>query len=269
MQLSYVLAAALTATTASTTSILLPLYVYPSSLGWWNSVYDAVASHPSVEFHIILNPSDGPGGSNPGFNNDWIIGVSKLNSYANVQTFGYVTVDYKSRPLADIAADINNWDAWNDYAAADISIDGIFFDETPNWRDARGADDVSFMAQLVEVADVGEFHTIFNLGQASNHNEYFELADTIVIWENTALVYKSLVLKEVVAGGVTDKSSVLIHHFNASSLTTTWARRWIANMVEIGLESFAIVNLDWAHANSDDAPLGIGMLADMLDSVQG
>ncbi|KAI3394177.1 hypothetical protein diail_3132 [Diaporthe ilicicola] len=270
MQFSFFLAAVLTATAACETSILLPLYVYPTTLGSaWNSVYDAIASHPSIEFHIILNPESGPGGSTPGFNTDWITAVSKLRSYYNVETFGYVHVDYGTRPVEDITEDINDWDAWNDYSAADISIDGIFFDETPNNLGAAGANDVAFMSRLVEAADVGEFHAIFNLGQASNHTEYFDLADTVVIFENTASSTRDSVLGDIVSGAVPSKSAILIHHFDDSDLPTSWALRWITNMVARGLSSFAIVNSDWEHANSDDAPLGIDTLADMLESIQG
>ncbi|KAK2609645.1 hypothetical protein N8I77_003138 [Diaporthe amygdali] len=269
MQIFFTIFAVLSATTASATSILLPLYLYPSPLGWWDSVYDAIAAHPSVDFQIILNPDSGPGGSTPGYNSDWITATSKLHSYDNVETYGYVPINYGARTLADTTTDIENWNGWNNYTAADISVDGLFFDETPNWMGARGVDDVSFMEQLVQLADQGGYRKIFNIGQASNHDEYFSIADTVVIFEGVAMLYKNAVLNVVAADGLTGKSSVLIHHFDGSRLTTRWAMNWMTNMLERNLSSFVIVNTDWSNANSDDAPMGIGMLADMLESIQG
>lgn len=269
MQIRSFYYAILAATTASATKILLPLYIYPIPLDRWSSIYDAIATHPSIDFQIIINPSSGPGGSTPGYNSHWITAVSKLHTYDNVDTLGYVRVGYGAKALGDITTDLSNWDGWNHYTAADITIDGIFFDETPNWQGTKGANDVSFMQQLSQLADLGGYSKVFNLGQASNHDEYFNIADTVVIFENTAEWYNDTVLDNAAAEGVAEKSAVLIHHFQESNLTTGYAVRWIIDMVQKGLGSFAIVNTDWNNANSNDAPMGIGILADMLESVQG
>ncbi|KKY35406.1 putative cell surface spherulin 4-like protein [Diaporthe ampelina] len=269
MQSLYLFSALLAATTASATRILLPLYVYPSPGTAWNSIYNAIETHPSIDFSIIINPSSGPGGSTPGYNSHWITAVSKLHTYDNVDALGYVRVGYGAKALTDITADISNWDAWNHYTEADITIDGIFFDETPNWQGTKGANDVSFMQQLAQLADHGGYSKVFNLGQASNHDEYFHIADMVIIFENTAEAYNNTVLNKVVADGVTGKSAVLLHHFEGSSLTSGFAVRWLMDMVNKGLGSFAIVNTDWTHSNSDAAPMGIGILADMLESVLG
>lgn len=269
MHLRSFYSAVLAAATASATKILLPLYIYPIPLDRWSSIYDAIATHPSIDFQIVINPSSGPGGSTPGYNNHWISAVSKLHAYDNVDTLGYVRVGYGAKALADITTDITNWDGWNHYTAADITIDGIFFDETPNWQGTKGANDVSFMQQLAELADHGGYSKVFNLGQASNHDEYFSIADTVIIFENTAEWYNDTVLATAAAEGVTRKSAVLIHHFATSGLTSGFAVRWVMDMVRKGLGSFAIVNTDWNNANSNVAPMGIGTLADMLESVQG
>lgn len=268
MQSLYFISAVLAATAASATRILLPLYVYPSPPGW-NTIFDAIATHPSIDFQIVLNPSTGPGGSTPGYNIHWINAVSQLHTYDNVDALGYVSAGYGDRDLADITTDIDNWDLWNHYAEADITVDGIFFDETPNWNGTRGTYDVSFMEQVTQLADNGGYSKVFNLGQACSHDEYFNIADTVVIFEDSAELYNDTVLDDVVADGVAGKSAVLIHHFEDSSLTSGFAVRWVLNMVNKGLGSFAIVNTDWTHANLDVAPMGIGILADMLESVLG
>lgn len=266
MQSIYFFAAVLAATSSSATKILLPLYVYPSPPNW-NTIFDAIATHPSIDFQIVLNPSTGPGGSTPGYNIHWINAVSTLHTYDNVDTLGYVSAGYGDRNLADITADIDDWDLWNYYTEADITIDGIFFDETPNWNGTRGTYDVSFMQQVTQLADQGGYSKVFNLGQACSHDEYFSIADTVVIFEDSAEYYNDTVLDDVVADGVVGKSAVLIHHFEESSLTSGFAVSWVLNMVNKGLGSFAIVNTDWTQANSDAEPMGIGILADLLVSV--
>lgn len=269
MQICSFYSAMLAVSTASATKILLPLYIYPIPLDRWTPIYDAIAAHPSIDFQIVINPSSGPGGSTPGYNSHWITAVSKLHTYGNVDTLGYVRVGYGAKALEDITTDLNNWDGWNNYTAVDITIDGIFFDETPNWQGTKGANDVSFMEQLSQLADNGGYSKVFNLGQASNHDEYFNIADTVVIFENTAEWYNDTVLANAAAEGVAEKSAVLIHHFAGSNLTSGFAVRWVVDMVRKGLGSFVIVNTDWNNANSNVAPMGIGILADMLESVQG
>ena len=54
--------AGLSTVLASSTSVLLPLYVYPSP-GVWNPVFDAITAHPNVLFYVVVNPDSGPGAS--------------------------------------------------------------------------------------------------------------------------------------------------------------------------------------------------------------
>lgn len=266
MRSLYFCSAVLAAITASATKILLPLYVYPAPPGW-DPIFNAIATHPSIDFQVVINPASGPGGSTPGYNIHWIDAVSQLHTYDNVDALGYVSAGYGDRTLEDINTDISNWDLWNHYTEADITIDGIFFDETPNWNGTRGVADVPYMEQVAQLAVPGGYSKVFNLGQDCSHDEYFQIADTVIIFENTAEEYNTTVLDDYVAEGVAGKSAVLIHHFEESSLTSGFAVRWVLDMVNEGLGSFAIVNTDWEHANSDVAPMGIGILADLLDSV--
>lgn len=104
---------------ASATSVLLPLYIWPSDSSW-APVYNAVSAHPSVTFLVIVNPGDGPGAGSMSASSprklstmvsliamefkgrvadlataypesDYISAVAKLNSYSNVKTIGYVS----------------------------------------------------------------------------------------------------------------------------------------------------------------------------------
>lgn len=169
------------------TKVLLPLYIYPSWQGWWNNVFAAVGANPNVTFQIILNPLNGPGGTTPGYNSDWVAGVSRLNSYRNVHTLGYVHTSYNARDRADVEADVAAWAGWNAYVARNISVNGIFFDEVPNWATPRnGKNDVAYMANLTAYskaqfgARAPRFQTIYNVGTKSVHPEYFTQADYVV-----------------------------------------------------------------------------------------
>lgn len=169
------------------TKVLLPLYVYPSWQGWWNNIYTTVAANPNITFQIILNPSNGPGGDTPGYNSDWVTGVSKLNSYYNVHTLGYVHTSYNQRTLADVKTDVAAWAGWNTYKAQNISVNGVFFDETPNWNPSQnGINDIDYMGNLTAYAKAQfnttapRFATIFNVGTKTVHPEYFHQADYVV-----------------------------------------------------------------------------------------
>ncbi|KAH7720219.1 cell surface spherulin 4-like protein [Aphelenchoides avenae] len=126
---SFVVVLASLGTVASAaTSVLLPLYVYPSN-GGWDPVYAAVSANPSVDFLVVVNPDSGPGaGTYP--NSDYVTGIAKLNSYSNVKTIGYVHTTYGKDPTSVIEKNITKYAGWSDYTSQNIAVQGIFFDET-------------------------------------------------------------------------------------------------------------------------------------------
>lgn len=165
---------------AQATNVLLPLYVYPSWTGNWNYFYNIIAAHPQLDFDIIINPWNGPGGeSGVGFNSDYIKGVAQLNAYHNAHLFGYVHTSYGSRSTDDVNQDTAYWAAWSSYTAEDISVTGIFFDEVPN-NSNNGNQDVEYMTKITDYAYslfdklTHEMETIYNVGQKSVHPEYFD-----------------------------------------------------------------------------------------------
>lgn len=256
------------------TKLLLPLYVYPSWQGWWNNIYAAIAANPDLEFQVIVNPSNGPGSSDPGYNSDYIKGVSELHTYPNVHTFGYVYTSYGSRSKADVNQDTSYWAGWNTYTAANISINGIFFDETPNWIGQNGANDVSYMAEVTEYAhslfdsEAYAFELIYNVGQQSNHLEYFDddMADYVVVFENYAAQFNSLVLQNNVPAGLADKSSILLHDFttNNNPLPDSDVQQWLQEFSNAGIGSAHILNYGYNEAESSDMPAAIGFVASIL-----
>jgi hypothetical protein len=112
------------------TSILLPLYKYPSHWDAAEYIWDEVAAAQSqVNITAIINPNNGSGGAAP--NSDYQVGITALRD-AGVTMLGYVGTCwanseqnascYNTRTLDSIKADIKTY-------ADHFNIQGIFFDE--------------------------------------------------------------------------------------------------------------------------------------------
>lgn len=261
----------LSTSTALATKLLLPLYVYPSFEGWWDNVYTAIGNNPDVEFQIIINPSNGPGGSTPGYNSDWISGVAQLNAFPNVHTFGYVYTSYNARAETDVDQDTADWALWNTYGGANISVNGIFFDEAPNWTGGQGAGDVAYMTSITRYAEsqfAGQsaFQVIYNTGANPVHPEYFVLADYTVVFENYATAFNSDVLDKNVPSGQADKASILLHDFMASKLPDEAVQDWLDQIVAAGIGSANILDYGYDQANSADKPADVESVAGFLSS---
>ncbi|CAN8095274.1 unnamed protein product [Discula destructiva] len=272
MQAIYLLPLVLSAVQA--TNLLLPLYVYPSWLGYWDYIYDTIAQNPDLEFDIIINPSNGPGGSSgPGYNSDYVSGVAHLNTYPNVHLFGYVHTSYGGRSRDEVNQDTAYWADWSTYTAADISVAGIFFDEVPNDRDA-GLQDVAYMADITDYAYslfdklTPEMETIYNVGQECRHPEYFDndMADYVIVFENYASEFSSAVLRDNVPVGAERKSSILIHDFinTTHSIPDSMVTQWLQEFSDAGIGSGHILNYSYAEADSKDSPADLGSVARAL-----
>ncbi|KAF3190077.1 hypothetical protein TWF225_002570 [Orbilia oligospora] len=111
-------------------SITVPLYSYPGDGAQdWAPVFKALNSSASTKFTIIINPDNGPGSGDPDIN--FQTGIKKLKSFSNAQVFGYVHQSYGKRPVADVQADLLAYAAWR-APNIGITLDGIFFDESPD-----------------------------------------------------------------------------------------------------------------------------------------
>lgn len=178
----------------SATGILLPLYLYPSTV-WddgaanWKPVYDAIAQNPSVDWQVVINPSNGPGLSGlPGDNDvNYINGTAQFNALPHVRTIGYVRTLNGASPLSEVEANITTWATWNSYASNNISIHGIFFDET---IEPSGISDGSNIAYLTSATNFARqafgstpIVTICNFG-AKPDPRYYSICDEVVVFES-------------------------------------------------------------------------------------
>lgn len=134
--------------------MLIPLYIYPTP-GAWDPLYSAsvhspdtlriplfsytflicarIKSHPSVDFIVVINPASGPGAF-PLPDSIYTQEITKLNTYANVRTIGYVPMGYGRTPIEKTYADIAKYVGWGD-RNPNIAMQGIFLDESPQVSD--------------------------------------------------------------------------------------------------------------------------------------
>ncbi|ETS82556.1 hypothetical protein PFICI_04432 [Pestalotiopsis fici W106-1] len=123
-------ASSLTSTSAmASMTIVVPLYIYPIADISWAKLFTAIELRLDVSFIVVINPNSGPGsGTAP----DYYYGpaIAKLNTYANVQTVGYVRTDYTRRDIDAVIADVETYAGWSSISST-YTMHGIFFDEAP------------------------------------------------------------------------------------------------------------------------------------------
>lgn len=208
-------------------TILLPLYLYPgNSASAWNNVTAAIAAYPKVQWQIIVNPNSGPGTT--GYpNQDYIAGITKLNSYKNVQTLGYVDTDYTRRTYSAVTSDISVYAHWSSYTKSNISIAGIFFDDVNNTA-ATAVYTYMHNASAYAYATVPSDITpvVFNPGSLAP-TQLFSYCDLMVEFENSFANYKNDTTIATIPNAYRDQSAIIIYNTpttaNIKSLVHTMA----------------------------------------------
>jgi hypothetical protein len=213
--------------------VALPLYMYPSA-GVWQPLYDALNNNPQVTFDIIINPHNGPGGSP--LDSNYIANISMINSYNNVNTLGYVHTSYGNRSLSDISSDIDTYQNWSTYTNSNISLNGIFVDESPTSLD--------FLDYMTTIHDkVKSTMTTGNLVWTNPgvpvDSRFYNIADMINAYENT-YDHWTQGGNSSIPQGVRAKSTVMLHSYpsGANSMTSD-----VDDLVDAGyLGGLLIVN---------------------------
>lgn len=208
---------------ASLMFITLPLYVYPgNSASAWSNVTAAIAAYPKVQWQVIVNPNSGPGTPNltsyPSNPND-ITGISKLNGYPNVITLGYVDTAFTQKPYSNVTADIDTYAYWADYAKANISIGGIFFDDVSSSA-ATAALTYYHNASVYAYAKVPSTVTpvVFNPGDLGP-TQLFQYCDTMVEYESPLASYNNTDATTIksLPSNYLDQSAIIINNATAST----------------------------------------------------
>ncbi|KAJ5771737.1 hypothetical protein N7520_002266 [Penicillium odoratum] len=124
--------------------VLFPVYIYPETNTTWDPLYDAISTHPELDFVIIVNPSSGPGSSTP--NTQYATAVRRLDTYSNVQKVGYIPTHYANRNITAVLDDVASYANWT-ATSNELGMDGIFFDEIPyDWNSTKA----EYLSQINE-----------------------------------------------------------------------------------------------------------------------
>lgn len=195
-------------------AIILPLYIYPSS-GAWNTLTTSIQANPSLEFMVVVNPSNGPGTTKYPDSN-YIANIAKLNAAPNVKTLGYVHTQWAGRAATAVQSDINNYANWAYYAGSNIKMDGIFFDEAPT-----AASGVTYMQKVTAYAR-SKFtgSTIVLNPGAIPAAQYYTLADFVTVFEADASSYTTNTLGTV-ATAKRAASAFMIYNYKQTQAAQT------------------------------------------------
>lgn len=192
-------------------SIAFPLYIYPS-IGAWSPLFNAITENPSTNFNVIVNPNSGPGSAVP--DSDYIKGVSQLNSYDNVNLFGYVHTTWGARNISDIEAEISLYELWANYSKADIHVDGIFLDEAPS--DTKFVEYMSNITKYTKATLASTAIVWSNPGVAVDASLY-EAVDIVNAYENSWDHWARHGGKKSIPAALRAKSTIMIHSYDGTS----------------------------------------------------
>ena len=90
-----------------------------------------ISTYPEVNFTVIVNPHNGPGAT-PIPDRNYTSEIPKLTAHRNVRVLGYVATTYATRDVNAVLQDVDTYSAWSTHSSIPgLSVNGIFFDETP------------------------------------------------------------------------------------------------------------------------------------------
>jgi hypothetical protein len=155
--------------------IVVPAYFYPSQGSPWGPM---TAAADDVPITAIMNPGNGPGNFK---DNNYVAAVDAFRA-AGGRVIGYVHTSYTNRPLAQVLADVDKYDAW-------YGIDGIFVDEMHNIGPASRLDYYKSIYDHVKSIDP-QWEVMGNPG-TNTIEQYatWPTADRFMVFENVGTQY--------------------------------------------------------------------------------
>ncbi|OJJ84394.1 spherulation-specific family 4 protein [Aspergillus glaucus CBS 516.65] len=165
--------------------VFVPLYVYPAP-GAWTPLENVVATHPSVNFNVVINPGNGPG-PNALPDANYTREIPRLALYSNVRLLGYVPITYTNRDIGLVRRDVETYAGWPvNGSNPDLAVQGIFFDETPQEYDDRALGYFQELRDLVKGSSgLGPDNQVFHNPGVVPDSRYLSTADSIVVFEAT------------------------------------------------------------------------------------
>ncbi|KAI0029099.1 Spherulation-specific family 4, partial [Vararia minispora EC-137] len=212
------LAAAWTLPSVLGLGILYPLYAWPTSCSLWKPIADQISAHSDVQFHIIINPNNGPETSpaDPAFQ----ACIPTLTSAGtSTVVLGYVRTGYTTEvTAAEVQGNVSLYASWG----SAYRPTGIFFDEVSN--DPTLANAYASYAAFARSSGfnfVGRSRPItFNPGTSTDPS-YFSSADLIVTFENVYSTFagaSSLVISPSMPAA---KQAVILYAAPTTAYTST------------------------------------------------
>jgi len=117
---------------------------------------------------------------------DYVAAIAQLRNLGNpnVNLLGYVDTNPLTIPTAKVHQDVLTYSNWSTNTAADIHVDGIFFDDmNGTYSDFNYAYYGNISTYTKATMAHGHQHVLFNPG-AGVDPRYFALADEIIVFEN-------------------------------------------------------------------------------------
>ena len=192
--------------------VFLPLYLYPYNASSWGALTTAVAANPTLKFQVVIAPNL----INIFPDKNYQTALNGLNNYANVQTLGYVPTSWANRDRNAVMADVACYAAWTNYPAANIGVQGIFFDEAPSTLSNNTLDYMTTIAQYAKnTLGASRSHITFNPGVPVDA-KFYNIADTVVIFENTWAEFNYATTLSTLSEDLLEKSTVVLHNFTGT-----------------------------------------------------
>ncbi|KAL9065224.1 MAG: hypothetical protein Q9161_008382 [Pseudevernia consocians] len=197
-----------------------PLYIYPdSSASTWKPSFNAITAHPQVNWLVVVNPDSGPG-TNASYPSDLdiITGISHLSTAfpTSSHSVGYVDTAFTHRALAAVTNDIDVYASCSTYTAANISINGIFFDDVKNtaFTSVYGymQSASSYAYETIPSATTTTTKVVFNPG-AIPPRPLFGYCDFIVEFEDPYSNYREATTIRSIPSGTRSRSAILAYNF--------------------------------------------------------
>ncbi|KAF2738915.1 hypothetical protein EJ04DRAFT_583270 [Polyplosphaeria fusca] len=166
-------------------NVLLPLYTAPEILSW-QTLFDALIAHHTLNFTVIVSPRSGPG-TPPFPGAPYISTITRLNGNDRVRTLGYIDVAHGNRTNTSVFADIDTYAGWSKQDR--FGVHGIFFDRTPAGDDDDGdAEQIAYLRNITRYARnaTGLLEpkvVAFNVGSVPSRNVSSIGADLTVVYE--------------------------------------------------------------------------------------
>jgi hypothetical protein len=143
--------------------LIVPMY------GWdagWSKVINAKDENKGTEIVVIINPSNGAGGSK---DSHWVDVTDDLQD-AGIEVVGYVSTAYAGRSEGEAKDEIDRYYDW-------YGLDGVFLDEV-------SPSDHDYYKDLEEYADPDGTQTVVLNPGAPVPESYEDAGDIIVAYEN-------------------------------------------------------------------------------------